>query len=70
MQPALHQNQFDKIRILAALAVIFSHHFPLAGAPAPAWVANPWVHWAMFGGVAVMTFMCISGYLVTLSWYR
>jgi peptidoglycan/LPS O-acetylase OafA/YrhL len=65
-----HQNQLDKIRILAALAVILSHHVPLAGATAPTWLANRWVHWSVMGGVGVMIFFCISGYLVTSSWYR
>ena len=65
-----HHNQFDKIRILAALAVIFSHHFALANYPAPSWMTSPFLHWAMIGGVAVMTFLTISGYLVTTSWLR
>ena len=66
----MHKNQFDKIRILAALVVIFSHHFPLTGTRAPAWLENQWLHWSVTGGVGVMVFFCISGYLVTLSWYR
>lgn len=65
-----HKNQFDKIRILAALVVIFSHHFPLANQAAPTWLENPLLHWSMTGGVAVMTFLTISGYLVTASWLR
>lgn len=66
----MHKNQFDKIRILAALVVIFSHHYPLTGNKAPAWLANQWLHWSFAGGVGVMVFFCISGYLVTMSWYR
>lgn len=66
----MHKNQFDKIRILAALVVIFSHHFPLTGNQAPAWLENQWLHWSVTGGVGVMVFFCISGYLVTMSWYR
>lgn len=65
-----HQNQFDKIRILAALIVIFSHHYPLTGHRAPMWLENHWLHWSVTGGVGVMVFFCISGYLVTISWYR
>lgn len=65
-----HKNQFDKIRILAALAVIFSHHFALANYPTPSWLTNSLLHWAMIGGVAVMTFLTISGYLVAASWLR
>ena len=43
----MHKNQFDKIRILAALVVIFSHHFPLTGTRAPAWLENQWLHWSV-----------------------
>lgn len=66
----MHKNQLDKIRILAALVVIFSHHYPLTGSQAPAWLENKWLHWSVTGGVGVMVFFCISGYLVTMSWYR
>ncbi|HCL87345.1 MAG TPA: hypothetical protein DIC45_12830 [Comamonadaceae bacterium] len=66
----MHKNQFDRIRILAALVVIFSHHYPLTGTRAPAVLENQWLHWSVTGGVGVMVFFCISGYLVTLSWYR
>jgi peptidoglycan/LPS O-acetylase OafA/YrhL len=70
MQGKSHHNQLDKIRILAALAVILSHHVPLTGFIAPTWLSNHWLHWSMMGGVGVMVFFCISGYLVTSSWYR
>lgn len=60
-----HRNAFNLLRIAAALAVIFSHHFPITGTPPPTWL-----HSNMVGGVAVMTFFTISGYLVTLSWLR
>ena len=58
-------NAFIALRIAAASAVIFSHHFPIAAVQAPAWL-----HFSMVGGVAVMVFFTISGYLVTLSWLR
>lgn len=45
--------------------MIFSHHFPITGTQPPAWL-----HSNMVGGVAVMTFFTISGYLVTQSWLR
>ena len=60
-----HHNAFTLLRIAAALAVVFSHHFPITGTQPPAWL-----HSNMVGGVAVMTFFTISGYLVTLSWLR
>ncbi|MBU0891725.1 MAG: acyltransferase [Gammaproteobacteria bacterium] len=56
-------NAFNALRISAAFAVIFSHHFHITGTKPPAWL-----HSDMVGGVAVMTFFTISGYLVTLSW--
>jgi peptidoglycan/LPS O-acetylase OafA/YrhL len=58
-------NLFDLLRIVAASAVIFSHHFHITSTPSPAWLYSN-----MVGGVAVMTFFTISGYLVTLSWLR
>lgn len=60
-----HHNAFNALRIAAASAVIFSHHFHITGTKPPAWL-----HSDMVGGVAVMTFFTISGYLVTLSWLR
>ena len=60
-----HHNAFNALRIGAASAVIFSHHFHITGTRPPAWL-----HSDMVGGVAVMTFFTISGYLVTLSWLR
>lgn len=58
-------NEFDTLRIVAAVAVIFSHHFALTRTPAPVWL-----NFGMVGGVAVMTFFTISGYLVMQSWQR
>jgi peptidoglycan/LPS O-acetylase OafA/YrhL len=58
-------NEFDTLRICAAAAVIFAHHFALTSTAAPAWL-----NFGMVGGVAVMTFFTISGYLVTQSWLR
>lgn len=60
-----HHNGFDVLRMAAASAVIFSHHFHITG-------TKPlgWLHADMVGGVAVMTFFSISGFLVTLSWLR
>lgn len=61
-----HQsNQFDTLRILAATAVIFSHQFPVTRTTPPGWLDSNLV-----GGIAVMVFFAISGYLVTLSWLR
>ena len=64
-QASAHQNAFNLLRIIAALAVIFSHQFPVTATQPPLWLNSN-----MVGGVAVMTFFTISGYLVMLSWLR
>ena len=64
VRPA-YSNGFDALRIAAASAVIYSHHFHITGTRPPSWL-----HADMVGGVAVMTFFTISGFLVTLSWLR
>ena len=58
-------NSFDILRICAALAVIVCHHYYISGREGPSWM-----NVGMIGGVAVMTFFTISGYLVTTSWLR
>lgn len=58
-------NNFDCIRILAAAAVLFSHHFALTGQSEPSFLGLHSV-----GGIAVVVFFVISGYLVTSSWYN
>lgn len=58
------RNNFDALRLLAALAVLYSHQYPITGTSYPAGLNVP-----MVGGAAVMAFFVISGYLVTLSWW-
>ena len=53
-------NSFDILRISAALAVIVCHHYYISNHEGPSWM-----NVGMIGGVAVMTFFTISGYLVT-----
>lgn len=66
MTPAPHRsNSFDILRICAALAVIVCHHYYISDREGPSWM-----NVGMIGGVAVMTFFTISGYLVTISWLR
>lgn len=56
-------NNFDAVRILAALAVMVSHHDALTGRP------EPIVRGAdTLGGLGVLVFFSISGYLVAQSW--
>jgi peptidoglycan/LPS O-acetylase OafA/YrhL len=73
-QIASHKsNNFNIMRLLLALMVIFSHSFPLAlgygdggNEPLKAWTRQQ----ESFGTVAVDMFFFISGFLVTASWLR
>ncbi|PHM26530.1 acyltransferase family protein [Xenorhabdus ehlersii] len=58
-------NCFDVIRLLAALMVLFSHHFALSGMPEPT-IANM----ESLGGISVIVFFSISGYLICMSGMR
>ncbi len=58
-------NNFDFIRIFAALLVLYSHHFALTGQLEPQFLGL-----TTFGGAAVFIFFSVSGYLVTSSWYN
>jgi peptidoglycan/LPS O-acetylase OafA/YrhL len=58
-----HANNFDALRLIAALMVLYSHQYPITATTPP-----NWMNVAMIGGVAVMIFFVISGYLVTISW--
>lgn len=57
-------NNFDAVRLFAALLVLCSHQFYLLGRPQPA------IGGSTLGEMAVMTFFTLSGYLVAQSWYR
>ena len=59
---ASRRNNFDAIRLAAALAVLWDHQHVLMGLPGPkAWHNS-------YGGLAVAVFFAISGYLVAKSW--
>jgi peptidoglycan/LPS O-acetylase OafA/YrhL len=64
-----HRNSFGVIRLVLASSVIFSHAFPLGG-----WGKDPLTGWSggqeNFGGMAVLGFFAISGYLITKSGMR
>lgn len=62
---ALHANSFDMVRLMAALAVVVGHFFPMAGRgdPLDSW----WGTDEDLGGFAVLIFFGISGYLITES---
>lgn len=57
------KNNFDSLRMLAALMVIYSHQHALMGLFEPA--ALPFMTW---GGIGVLIFFSISGFLITQSW--
>lgn len=67
-------NNFNIIRLLLALMVIFSHSFPVAlgfGGDTRYEPLNIWTHHqASSGAVAVNSFFFISGFLITASWLR
>lgn len=56
-------NNFDFVRVFAALCVIYSHQHALTGLPEPSVLG---VH--SVGGFGVLLFFSISGYLVCASW--
>lgn len=58
-----HKNNFDFLRLIAALMVLFAHQFALLGRQAPA-VGGRFEP----GAIAMYTFFSISGYLVAQSW--
>ena len=60
---AAHANNFDFLRQLAALLVLWSHQHALMGVAE----RNP-LSFQTWGGLGVLMFFCISGYLVTQSW--
>lgn len=59
---AARSNNFDALRLIAALFVIWGHQFPILGLPTPLIAHNE------PGALGVVMFFAISGYLVTLSW--
>lgn len=60
----LGANNFDALRLCAALLVLYSHQFVFLGKPQPSLAGTT------LGELAVMIFFVISGYLVAESWYR
>lgn len=59
-------NNFDAMRIAAAMVVMITHHHALTGIPEPRLSGT--IH--SYAGLAVAVFFIISGYLVTASWQR
>jgi peptidoglycan/LPS O-acetylase OafA/YrhL len=57
-------NNFDFLRVAAAFAVLVSHQYALSGRPEPVFFVGSW------GGIGVLVFFAISGYLVAASWHH
>lgn len=57
------ENNFDAMRIVAALVVIFGHAHPLSAQPDPTLLGNA------VQSVAVKIFFVVSGFLVAKSWW-
>lgn len=63
------RNNFHLIRLLAALAVIYGHAYPITATPGGDLFLR-WVGFKFIGGVAVNVFFVISGFLITASLER
>jgi peptidoglycan/LPS O-acetylase OafA/YrhL len=62
-------NNFDTMRIIAALTVVLAHSIPLSEGPTSLDALWTWSHGqATFGYVAIQVFFIISGYLITGSY--
>lgn len=61
----IRHNNFDALRLIGALLVLFSHQFALCGRAEPLFVG---AH--SYGNLGVLMFFSISGYLVSASWER
>ncbi len=59
-------NSYDFVRFCAASAVLFSHHFDLAGLPEPRVPG----YGGDFGELGVEIFFCLSGFLIFRSLQR
>src|SRR5947209_16385810 len=71
LNTAPRRNNFDALRLIAALSVVFSHSFLVAeGSEANepfVWLSG---NQCILGLVGVFVFFVISGFLVTESWCR
>jgi peptidoglycan/LPS O-acetylase OafA/YrhL len=56
-------NNFDGLRLIGALLVVFSHQFAVSGRWEPRFLGGH-----SFGNLGVLIFFSISGYLVAASW--
>ncbi len=61
----IRNNNFDAVRLIAALTVLVGHAWPLTGQPNPPTLAGIHVY-----DLAVYVFFALSGFLITTSWHR
>lgn len=59
-----HNNNFDFVRLLAAVSVLISHQFAVNGLPQPGLLG------VSLGTLSVQVFFVVSGFLITESWFR
>lgn len=65
------KNNFNLIRLILSLSVLFSHSPPMNGTPRTALEYYLFEPWGMaFGSFAVAMFFVLSGYLITQSYNR
>ncbi|WP_082498079.1 acyltransferase [Pseudorhodoferax sp. Leaf267] len=57
-------NNFDVVRLLAALLVVYGHAYPLTGSVSPFFAGNS------VQSIGVKIFFVVSGYLIIGSWQR
>jgi len=68
---AVHANNFDSLRLIFAVLVIFSHSFPLTrGSNDTEPLSRITFGQITFGNISVWAFFVISGFLITQSWQR
>ena len=66
-----HANNFDSLRLIFAVLVIFSHSFPLTRGSNLTEPLSVLTHQQInFGNISVWAFFIISGFLITQSWQR
>src|SRR5262249_44296152 len=64
-------NNFDSLRLIFAVLVIYSHSYPLSrGSNATEPLSILTHRQTTFGGISVWAFFAISGFLITQSWQR
>jgi len=68
---ATRANNFDSLRLIFAVLVIFSHSFPLTRGSNETEPLSVLTHGQItFGNISVWAFFVISGFLITKSWQR